>query len=763
MAMINAMSIIPVKTASCSVMGDYAIKNKTNVTWGKKKVGDIVLYDFNGNGTSDHTGILEAINKDGTITVIEGNTSEKSNTNGGSVARRTRYKSQVNYFVRPKYDKKVTAKMVLDVARSQLGTSEYPKNSNNVIYNTWYYGHAVSGSAYPWCMTFVEWCFAHVFTNMAKPKPTFTGAIPKPTIKYGTKGANAKALQNFLTWYGIKTNADGEFGNNSVSSLMQFQFNEGLTVDGVYGKASYNRVLRYVKKQTDAPTNAPTTPTVAPQKPSQSVSSTLGKCIDVSYWQAKISLSNWKKIKKSCDYAICRASFTRLQKTFELGEDSTFVNNVTKSRQAGFKAVGSYHYSQALTVEEAKKEAKYLCDILDKYEIDFWVACDYETHKDGRLTASVLKKKVGTKASDIVNAFCEVVEKRGYKACIYANYDTLTKYIKNPKYPVWVAQYPKGTVKSTDKSAYKKAHVMWQYTSKGRVDGITAKNTNNGSANVDLSYVYALPMYPAKPTTPTTKPTVEKKAYTGKFPSLNNNTKIVNGLAFRHCYPYGTPQKKYTYKDGKPTEAYKKGIDKAYPKHKDWPNKKQRVGACCDVFVGEVLGLVGISVKKDLKNQLVDMPKMATKLKSNGHYLAKDFKLGDVVQRGRKDKSGHTWVVCELVNGKKYVANAHYKKLNGTYAVMDAVPKNIVKSKWAYYKCYTVLGAIRTYYKQGDYGYDVLYIQKFLTWYGIKCSADGDYGEKTKAAVETYQKKRGLTVDGIVGEKTIADMKKATK
>ena len=751
MAMINAMNIIPVKTASCSVMGDYAIKNKTNVTWGKKKVGDIVLYDFNGNGTSDHTGILEAINKDGTITVIEGNTSLKSNDNGGCVMRRTRYKSQVNYFVRPKYDKKVTPQMVLAVAKSQLGTKESPKNSNNVIYNTWYYGHAVSGSAYPWCMTFVEWCFAHVFVKMAKPKPTFTGALPKPTIKYGTKGVNAKALQNFLTWYGIKTNADGEFGNNSVASLMQFQFNEGLTVDGVYGKASYTRILKYVK-----PATVITKPVVeTPHKPSQSVSSALGKCIDVSYWQAKISTANWKKILKTCKYAICRASFTELGK-FSLGADSTFATNVKNAKAAGVKYIGAYHFSQALSVAEAQKEAKFLCDILDKHKgINFWVACDYETNAKGRLNGKTVSKK----SSDIANAFCAIVEKRGYKACIYANYTMLTKYLKAPKYPIWLAQY-------NDKKSYNKNVVMWQYTSKGRVDGITAKNTNNGSANVDLSYVYALPMYPAKPTTPTTKPTtptVEKKAYTGKFPSLNNNTKIVNGMAYRMCYPYGTPQKKYTYKDGKPKDAYKKGIDKVFPKHGSWPNKKQKVGACCDVFVAVCLGYVNIIVKKDLKNQLVDMPKMTTKLKSNGHYLAKDFKMGDVVQRGRKDKSGHTWIVCELVNGKKYVANAHYKKLKGTYAVMDAVPKNIVKSKWAYYKCYTVLGAIRTYYKQGDYGYDVLYIQKFLTWYGIKCSADGDYGEKTKAAVEAYQKKRGLTVDGIVGEKTIADMKKVTK
>jgi GH25 family lysozyme M1 (1,4-beta-N-acetylmuramidase) len=31
---------------------------------------------------------------------------------------------------------------------------------------------------------------------------------------------------------------------------------------------------------------------------------------------------------------------------------------------------------------------------------------------------------------------------------------------------------------------------MWQYTSKGRVDGITASSTNSKSANVDLSHVY---------------------------------------------------------------------------------------------------------------------------------------------------------------------------------------------------------------------------------------------------------------------------------
>lgn len=265
---------------------------------------------------------------------------------------------------------------------------------------------------------------------------------------------------------------------------------------------------------------------------------------------------------------------------------------------------------------------------------------------------------------------------------------------------------------------------------------------------------------PAAKPKPTAKP---KQGYTGTFPTLNNNRKIVNGLAYRYCWPYGTPTKKYTYKDGKPTDAYKKGIDTAYPKHKTWPNRKQKVGACCDILVGSVLGNVGIKVPKDLKNQLTEMPKMKNHLKANGHYLAKQFQYGDIVQRGRKDKSGHTWVVCELINGKKYVANAHYKKLNGTYAVMDAVPKNIVKSKWKYYQCYTVLGAKRTWYGLGDYGYDVLYIQRFLKWYGYNLTANGYYGESTQKAVNLFQKALGWKPCGRVGENTIKAMKAVKK
>lgn len=52
------------------------------------------------------------------------------------------------------------AEKVLDWAFDQIGTAENPLGSNNVRYNTEYYGHEVSGSAYPWCMAFI-WCGFH--------------------------------------------------------------------------------------------------------------------------------------------------------------------------------------------------------------------------------------------------------------------------------------------------------------------------------------------------------------------------------------------------------------------------------------------------------------------------------------------------------------------------------------------------------------------------------------------------------------------------
>ena len=260
-----------------------------------------------------------------------------------------------------------------------------------------------------------------------------------------------------------------------------------------------------------------------------------------------------------------------------------------------------------------------------------------------------------------------------------------------------------------------------------------------------------------------TEPSDSKK-YEGKFPEPNNNVKITNGLAYRLCYPYGTPKKKYMYSTGKPKPEYKEAIDKAYPDHMKWSNKKQRVGACCDIYPGTVMRLLGIPMAKHLKDQVRQLATMKG-IESNGHCKASEFEMGDIVHRLKKNDHGHTWIVCELINGKKYVANSHYRKLKGCYAVMDAKPSTVNPKKYAYYYCHTITGAIRTDYRLNDYGYDVLYIQKFLNWYSsaTKVKEDGDFGKATQEAVERFQKAENLTIDGRVGEKTIKKMQTFTK
>lgn len=64
----------------------------------------------------------------------------------------------------------MTGRDVALLAATQVGIRENPPNSNNVRYNTWYYGREVSGSAYPWCMVFVQWVFAQL--GVALPQRT---------------------------------------------------------------------------------------------------------------------------------------------------------------------------------------------------------------------------------------------------------------------------------------------------------------------------------------------------------------------------------------------------------------------------------------------------------------------------------------------------------------------------------------------------------------------------------------------------------------
>ncbi len=66
------------------------------------------------------------------------------------------------------------------------------------------------------------------------------------TLKKGTKGAQVKTLQRLLLAMGYKLpkyGADGDMGGETVAAVKNFQADNGLTVDGICGKNTWNKLL----------------------------------------------------------------------------------------------------------------------------------------------------------------------------------------------------------------------------------------------------------------------------------------------------------------------------------------------------------------------------------------------------------------------------------------------------------------------------------------------------------------------------------------
>ncbi len=90
------------KTAYCPTVYNWAKQKGLIVPKETARYGDIVLFDWGRDGVADHIGFVENYNGVN-YTTIEGNTSISDNSNGGAVMRRTRYASQIQAIIRPKY------------------------------------------------------------------------------------------------------------------------------------------------------------------------------------------------------------------------------------------------------------------------------------------------------------------------------------------------------------------------------------------------------------------------------------------------------------------------------------------------------------------------------------------------------------------------------------------------------------------------------------------------------------------------------------
>lgn len=186
--------------------------------------------------------------------------------------------------------------------------------------------------------------------------------------------------------------------------------------------------------------------------------------IDVSRHNGNI---NWRNVKntKKVDFTILRAGYGSSISQ----KDAKFEQNYHQAKAQGIP-VGTYWYSYALTPSAAKAEAKVFLQAIQGKQFEYPVYLDIEEASQFKLGKA--------RVTEIVKAFCETVEAAGYFVGIYSSKSGLS-YIGSTvrdKYTVWVAHV------NVQKTTYTAPYDMWQYSWKGRYNGI--------SGDVDQDYCY---------------------------------------------------------------------------------------------------------------------------------------------------------------------------------------------------------------------------------------------------------------------------------
>ncbi len=106
---------------------------------------------------------------------------------------------------------------------------------------------------------------------------------------------------------------------------------------------------------------------------------TLG--IDVSEYQGNI---DWSQAAEGQDFVMVRVGY-RSSETGEITEDACARYNLQEAGAQGLY-LGAYFFSTAVSEEEAREEAGWVCDLLDGYSITYPVAYNCEGFADHRGT-----------------------------------------------------------------------------------------------------------------------------------------------------------------------------------------------------------------------------------------------------------------------------------------------------------------------------------------------------------------------------------------
>ncbi len=195
------------------------------------------------------------------------------------------------------------------------------------------------------------------------------------------------------------------------------------------------------------------------------------KGIDVSKHQGEI---DWAKVAEDgVEFAFIRVG-NRGYGTGAIVEDPQFDANVVGAITNGID-VGVYFFSQAVTVEEAIEEAQFVLNKIAPYNLSCPIVLDVEKVSDSE--ARMNKISVEERTANTL-AFLQTIEAAGYETMLYHNMEMGTLMLDMTQfedYEKWFAYYNKEIY-------YPYEFTVWQYSDKGRVQGI------KGDVDVNISF-----------------------------------------------------------------------------------------------------------------------------------------------------------------------------------------------------------------------------------------------------------------------------------
>lgn len=170
---------------------------------------------------------------------------------------------------------------------------------------------------------------------------------------------------------------------------------------------------------------------------------------------------DWNKVSRpEIDFAILKI----IRK--DLTPDKKFESHWNGCQKTGILVQGVYNYSYATTTSKAIRDAKKVLEVLNGRKVMVWLDVEDKCQQG-----------IGTKLISIINAYAEVIKGAGLEFGVYTGLSFYNTYIKpygGVKYPLWIARYGRNNGKMDAKyQPQVPGMIGWQYTSKGRVLGIS--------------------------------------------------------------------------------------------------------------------------------------------------------------------------------------------------------------------------------------------------------------------------------------------------